>query len=157
MGGPEDSLEISLTLNSLPNEWFIRVWLLILGIWLPAQEQCCVIPGVGRAGSCACLIGEVETPLPVCRITPQTSKIETEAYHILWMNNNWFNIETLDTCLPLCLLFSRLAARKEVMPWTLPLTKWPRRPETCAGRWAVGRGGAGWDTGVQCCLLGICS
>lgn len=134
MGEPADSLEM---LNFLPNQWFIRSWLLILGFWLLAQGQCCLIPEVGCGGSSDCLFREVETLLPVCRITSQTSKIEKEAYHMLEINNNWElnnNFGTLNTCLPLCLLFFRLAARKEVMPWTLPLIKWPRRPETCAGR-----------------------
>lgn len=47
-----------------------------------------MIPGVGCGGSSDCLIGEVETLLPVCRITSQASKIEKEAYHMLEMNSN---------------------------------------------------------------------
>lgn len=75
-----------------------------------------MIPGVGCAGSSDCLIREVETLLPACRIPLQTEKTEKEAYNVLEMNNSWFNFEILHSCLPLCVLFFRLAARREAMP-----------------------------------------
>lgn len=86
--------------------------------------------GMGCGGSSDCLIREVETAASVQNHFANLKN--KEAYNILEMNDNCF--EMLNTCLPLCLLFSRLAARKEVMPWTLPLIKWPKRPETCADR-----------------------